>query len=66
MSEGQWKQSENPPNLEGTQVGDLLQHLIKLKEHFDGELSAELEKLSFLEKKREMLLIQKRKQKTHG
>ena len=69
MSKSKWKQSASSPNLEGTEMGSLVDHLIMLKKHFENELAQEEMKLSYLESKKEALSVQKKKQKkvnTHG
>jgi len=63
MSEGKWKESNQSPNLEGTQVGNLAEQLSLLKSHFEAELAKEMQKLSYLERKKQALEIQKRKQR---
>jgi hypothetical protein len=63
MSEGKWKESNQNPNLEGTQVGDLAGQLGLLKAYFEAEMAKEMQKLSYLERKKQALETQKRKQR---
>ena len=63
MSEGKWKESNQSPNLEGTQIGNLAEQLGLLKSYFEAELAKEMQKLSYLERKKQALEIQKRKQR---
>lgn len=59
-----WNRSTNEPiDLEGTEMGDLVQNLLKLQEHFSEELKKNLQNLDYLEKKKETLLVQARKRK---
>lgn len=59
-----WNKNTNDPiNLEGTEMGDLVQNLMKLQEHFSEELNKNLQNLEYLEKKKETLLVQARKRK---
>jgi len=65
MSE--WKKTrEENPDLSGTQMGDLLNNLIALKAHFSSELEKEIEKLSYLEARKDILLTQRKKQRKDG
>ena len=63
MSEGKWKESNPSPNIKDTQVGGLAEQLNLLKSYFEGELAKEMEKLSYLERKKSALEVQRKKQK---
>jgi hypothetical protein len=63
MSEGKWKEASQSPNLEETQIGNLAKQLGLLKSYFESELAKEVEKLSYLESKKQVLEVQKRKQR---
>ena len=59
-----WKQTpEEAPNLEGTEVGKLLENLKKLQGHYEGDLQTQLANLAFLEQAMSRLVAQKRKRK---
>jgi uncharacterized membrane protein len=67
MSENKWNQTEGTKvNFEGTQIGNLLENLIKLKDHFSEELEKNIENLEYLEKKKDLLLLQKKKRKVRN
>jgi uncharacterized membrane protein len=67
MSENKWDEKEgNKVNFEGTQVGELLENLIKLKDHFSEELEKNIENLEYLEKKKDLLLLQRKKRKVRN
>ena len=51
------------PTLRGTQIGNLAEQLGLLKSYFEAELAKEMQKLSYLERKKQALEIQKRKQR---
>jgi len=63
MSDKWNKKTNEQINLEGTEMGDLVQNLIELKNHFSQELNKNLQNLEYLEKKRETLILQARKRK---
>ena len=63
MSEGKWRESNPNPDIEGTQIGNLAGHIGLLKSFFEAELAKEIEKLSYLERKKRALEIQKKKQR---
>ena len=61
----EWKQTSKP-NLNGTEMGDLVKNLETIRDHFVKELELELSKLDYLEKKRESLIVQQKKRKVRS
>jgi hypothetical protein len=62
MSE--WKKSQGtPPNLEGTQLGDLLEKLGQLVSHYEGALEVEQKKLDHLESLKNQYTAQHQKRR---
>ena len=58
-----WKKTPETPNLEGTEIGKLLENLKKLQAHYEGELKADLDNLAFLEQAMGKLKAQKSRRK---
>jgi hypothetical protein len=64
MSNGnKWKRTPKEPNLNGTEVGNLLGNLKTLQAHYEGKLQEDLGNLAVLEQALAKWEIQKRKRK---
>jgi hypothetical protein len=58
-----WRKTPEAPNLEGTDVGKLVENLKTLQAHYEGDLQEQLGNLAFLEQAIGKLVAQKRRRK---
>tara|TARA_A100001035_G_C27623771_1_gene426673 strand:- start:466 stop:678 length:213 start_codon:yes stop_codon:yes gene_type:complete len=58
-----WKKTPENPNISGTEVGKLLEHLRTLEAHYEGKLQEDLGNLAVLEQALAKWELQKRNRK---
>ena len=63
-----WRKTPEEPNLEGTVLGELLEGLKKLQDHYEGELEQEVGNLAVLQQGLAKSELQKKRRKVdpHG
>jgi hypothetical protein len=62
-NENKWKKTPENPNLNGTEVGKLLENLKTLQAHYEGKLQEDLGNLAVLEQALAKWELQKKKRK---
>ena len=63
-TKNKWKKANGQaPNLEGTEVGKLLEGLIQLRDHYEGKLQEDLGNLAVLQQALAKVEMQKKKRK---
>ena len=58
-----WKKTPEEPNLNGTEIGKLLENLRTLQAHYEGKLQEDLGNLAVLEQALAKWELQKKKRK---
>ncbi len=62
-NENKWRKTPRQPNLEGTEIGKLLDGLQQLQAHYEGELQKDLANLAVLQQALSKWEMQKKTRK---